>query len=337
MAVRKGKVIISPFLPDKSYRKEPHMGELTYILKRILQMIPVLLIITLIIFFGMRLIPGDPAILLVGNRASDEAIAAMRTKLGLDQPLYVQYFLFLKQCLTFDFGNSLSLKSPVVDLFKQKAVITVSLTLMTALISIIISFPLGYISGIKHNSKIGSIIDSCSLAFISVPEFLIGLILLLIFAMKLHAFPVGGWGNTFPEHIRSLILPAFTGALATSALVLRNIRGNVIEVLKTDYVDFAYSKGLSPQRIRNRYIIRNVMVSTVTLLAMRMTYMLAGSIVIENVFVLPGLGQLLLNAILSRDYTVVQGTVFLFSIIVLIMNLITDISYSLLDPRVKLD
>ena len=140
-----------------------------------------------------------------------------------------------------------------------------------------------------------------------------------------------------PEHIRSLVLPAFTGALGTSALVLRNIRGNVIEVLKMDYVDFAYSKGLSPSRIRNSYIIRNVLVSTVTLLAMRMTYMLAGSIVIESVFVLPGLGQLLLNAILSRDYTVVQGTVFLFSIIVLVMNLITDISYSLLDPRVKLD
>lgn len=155
--------------------------------------------------------------------------------------------------------------------------------------------------------------------------------------MKLAWFPVGGWGNTVPEHIRSLVLPAFTGALGTSALVLRNIRGNVIEVLKMDYVDFAYSKGLSPSRIRNSYIIRNVLVSTVTLLAMRMTYMLAGSIVIESVFVLPGLGQLLLNAILSRDYTVVQGTVFLFSIIVLVMNLITDISYSLLDPRVKLD
>ena len=129
-------------------------------------MIPVLLIITLIIFFGMRLIPGDPALLLVGNRASDEVIEAMRTRLGLSEPIYVQYFLFLKQCLTFNFGNSLTLKSPVSDLFRQKAVITVSLTLMTALFSVLISFPLGYISGVKHNSKIGSFIDSCSLTFI---------------------------------------------------------------------------------------------------------------------------------------------------------------------------
>lgn len=313
------------------------MEEITYIIKRILQMIPVLFVITLIIFFGMRLIPGDPALLLVGNRASDEVIAAMQTKLGLNEPLYMQYLLFLKQCVTFDFGNSLALKSPVIDLFKQKAVITVSLTLMTIFFAILISFPLGYLAGVKNNKRIGSFIDSLSLTFISVPEFLIGLIVMLVFALKLGWFPVGGWGTTVGEHIHALILPAFTGALGTSALVLRNIRGNVIEVLKMDYVDFAYSKGISPWKIKSRYIIKNVLISTVTLLAMRMTYMLAGSIVIESVFALPGLGQMLLNAILARDYSVVQGTVFLFSIIVLAMNLITDVSYSMLDPRVKLN
>lgn len=313
------------------------MEELTYIIKRIIQMIPVLLIITVVIFFGMRLIPGNPALLLVGNRASDEAIAAMRVRLGLEEPLYIQYLMFLKQCLTFDFGNSLSLKSSVIDLFKQKAVITVSLTLMTILFAVLISFPLGYIAGVKHNKKIGGFIDSISLTFISVPEFLIGLIVMLVFALRLHWFPVGSWGTTVTEHIHSLILPAFTGALGTSALVLRNIKGNVIEVLKMDYVDFAYSKGLSPTKIKMKYVIRNVLISTVTLLAMRMTYMLAGSIVIESVFALPGLGQMLLNAILARDYSVVQGTVYLFSIIVLAMNLITDVSYSFLDPRVKLN
>lgn len=313
------------------------MEELTYIIKRILQMIPVLLIITVVIFFGMHLIPGDPALLLVGNRASDEVIAAMRAKLGLDEPLIVQYLLFLKQCLTFDFGTSLTMKTSVVELFKQKAVITVSLTLMTILFAILISIPLGYLAGVKSNKKIGSFIDSLSLTFISVPEFLIGLIMMLIFALNLKWFPVGGWGTGIGEHIRSLILPAFTGALGTSALVLRNIRGNVIEVLKMDYVDFAYSKGISPISIKTKYILKNVLISTVTLFAMRMTYMLAGSIVIESVFALPGLGQMMLNAILSRDYSVVQGTVFLFSIIVLVMNLITDVSYSILDPRVKLN
>lgn len=310
---------------------------MTYILKRILQMIPVLLVVTVVIFFGMRLLPGEPALLLVGNRASDEAIEAVRTKIGMDKPLPVQYLIFLKQCITFDFGNSLTMKRPVMDLFWQKAVVTLALTLMTNLWAIIISFPLGCLAGMKPNSKTGRLIDSLSLAFISVPEFLTGLLFMMIFALKLRWFPVGGWGNSLGEKIHSLILPSLTGALVTAALVLRNIRASVTEVMKKDYVAFAYSKGLSPWQIKTKYIFKNGLLSTVTLLAMRMTYMFAGSIVIENVFALPGLGQLMLNAILARDYPVVQGMVFLFAIIVLCMNLLTDLIYSMLDPRVRLN
>lgn len=307
-----------------------------YILKRIFQMIPVLLIVTVVIFFGMRLLPGDPALLMVGNRASDEAIEAMHIKLGMDEPLPVQYLIFLKQCITFDFGNSLTMKRPVAELFKQKAVITIALTLMTNLWAILISFPLGCIAGMKPDSKIGRLIDSISLTFISVPEFLTGLLLMMVFALKLKWFPVGGWGNSLGENIHSLILPSLTGALVTAALVLRNIKASVIEVLKQDYVAFAYSKGLSAWQIKTKYIFKNGLLSTVTLLAMRMTYMLAGSIVIENVFAIPGLGQMMLNAILARDYPVVQGMVYLFAIIVLFMNLLTDLVYSWLDPRVRL-
>lgn len=313
------------------------MDELTYIFKRILQMIPVLFIVTLAIFFGMRMIPGDPAVLLVGNMASDEAIAAMRSKMGLDQPLLTQYLRFLKQCLTFDFGNSLSLKTSVVELFAQKAVVTVSLTLMTILFAALISIPLGCFAGTHKNSFAARMTDSVSLFFVSIPEFLIGLLLLLIFALKLHFFPAGGFGNTLAEHIESLILPAITGALMTASLVIRNISENVEKILKLDYVDFARSKGLSRGKIQRAYILHNVLIPAVTLLAMRMTAMLAGSIVIESVFALPGLGQMMLNAILSRDYPLVQATVYLFAIIVLVMNLLTDVSYSLLDPRVRLE
>lgn len=313
------------------------MDELTYIFKRVLQMIPVLLIVTAAIFFGMRLIPGDPAILLVGNMASDEAIAAMRTKMGLDQPLVTQYVRFLKQCLTFDFGNSLSLKTPVTELFLQKAQVTVSLTLMTIFFAALISIPLGCYAGTHKDSAVSRMIDSMSLFFISIPEFLIGLVLLLVFALKLRIFPAGGWGNTVPEHIASLVLPALTGALMTASLVIRNISENIGRILQMDYVDFARSKGLSEGKIRRSYILHNVLIPAVTLLAMRMTAMLAGSIVIESVFALPGLGQMMLNAILSRDYPLVQATVYLFAMIVLVMNLLTDISYSVLDPRVRLE
>lgn len=313
------------------------MDELTYIFKRILQMIPVLFVVTLAIFFGMRLIPGDPAVLLVGNMASDEAIAAMRSRMGLDQPLLNQYLLFLKQCLTFDFGNSLSLKTSVVGLFAQKSVVTVSLTLMTILFAALISIPLGCYAGMHKNSTLSRLIDSVSLFFVSIPEFMTGLLLLLIFALKLHFFPAGGFGNTFPEHVQALILPAITGALMTASLVIRNISENVDKILQMDYVDFAKSKGLSAGKIKRAYILHNVLIPAVTLLAMRMTAMLAGSIVIESVFALPGLGQMMLNAILSRDYPLVQATVYLFAIIVLVMNLLTDVSYSLLDPRVRLE
>lgn len=300
-------------------------------------MVPVLLITTIVIFFGMRLLPGDPALLMVGNRASDEAIAAMRTRLGLNEPLIVQYLLFLKQCITFDFGSSLMMKRPVMELFWQKAAVTFSLTLMTMFFSIIISVPLGCIAGIKSDSKIGRMIDSISLTFVSVPEFLTGLILLMFFALNLKWFPVGGWGTGFWDRVHALILPSLTAALGTSALVLRNIKSNVAEVMKMDYVAFAYSKGLTPWRIKTKYIFKNSLLSTVTLLTMRMTYMLAGSIVIENVFALPGLGQIMLNAILARDYPVVQGMVFLFAVIVSLVNLMTDLVYPLLDPRVRLN
>lgn len=313
------------------------MGEWKYVIKRILQMIPVLLIVTIAIFFGMRLLPGDPALLMVGNRASDEAIAAMRAKLGLDRPILIQYLLFLKQCITFDFGNSMTMNTPVAELFWQRAAVTIPLTILTGFFSVLLSFPLGYLAGVKHGSRIGSLLDSFSLFFISVPDFLTGLLLMLCFSLKLRCFPIGGWGGSFFEKLHALILPALTGAFASIALLLRNIKGNVIKVLKQDYVAFAYSKGLSNWQIKTKYIFRNIMIPAITLLTMRMTYMLAGSIVIENVFALPGLGEMLLHAILSRDYPVVQGMVFLFAVIVMFMNLITDLLYSLLDARVRLE
>ncbi len=312
------------------------MDEFVYILKRIIQMIPVLIIVTVLIFFGMRMIPGDPALLMLGNRASDEALAMMHAKLGFDKPLMIQYLLFLKDCVLFRFGDSITLRMPITELFKQKAAITLSLTAMTILFDVLISVPLGIYCGMHKDSKLDTFLNSVSLVFVSIPEFLTGLVLLMLLAVKIHAFPVGGWGNTFGEHIRSLILPSLTGALMTSSLVMRNIRENVIKVLNMDYVDFARSKGLPEIWVRMRYVLRNVLIPAVTLLAMRMTAMLAGSIVIESIFALPGIGQMMLNAILARDYPLVQATVYLFALIVMIMNLITDVSYSILDPRVKL-
>ncbi|HIT05221.1 MAG TPA: ABC transporter permease [Candidatus Scybalocola faecipullorum] len=313
------------------------MKEFSYIIKRILQMIPVLLIITVIIFFGMRLIPGDPAVTMLGDHATPQALEEMRHKLGLDQSVIIQYFLFLKQVITLDFGNSITLNAPVWQLFTQKAAVTLTLTIVTGVFTLIISFVFGYIGGISKNKVVTKTVDTVALIFISVPEFWIGILLMMILGLNLGLFPVGGWGTTWPEHLRSMILPGISGALGTSALMIRNIEEEILKIRRQDYVDFAYSKGLKKNIVRNRYILKNVMVSTITLFSMRIVYMFAGSVVIETVFALPGLGSMLMQGILARDYALVQGLVYIFAVIVLVLNLLTDISYSFINPRIRLE
>lgn len=313
------------------------MKHLKYILKRILHMIPVLLCVTILIFLMIRLIPGSAAEILLGDRATPEKVAVLEAKMGLDKPLITQYFIYLKQLFTLDFGDSVKYVRPVSELISSHFVVTLSLVIITILFVVVFSFPLGYIAG-KSNGGIGDkIIKSGTLLGISVPQFWIGTILLLTLGLRLGWFPIGNWGETWLEHLHALILPAFTGALSTWALMTRSLRTNVIDVIGSDYVDFAYCKGLSSRRIMSRYVIRNSMVSTITLLALRIANLLGGSIVIETVFSLPGLGKLLVDSIFARDYAVVQTAVLFLALIVLVINLITDITYSLLDPRVKLD
>jgi peptide/nickel transport system permease protein len=311
--------------------------QLNYIVKRLFQIIPVLLLVTGLIFLLMRLIPGDPAFALLGNRATPELIAILHVKMGLDKPLYVQYFVFLKNLISFNLGNSIIYGIPVSQLLAKRIVVTLSLTALSAIIIVVISFPLGYLAGVKKDKALDQIIRTFALVGIAIPQFWIGLLLLMLFGLKLHWFPVAGWGNTWPEHIRSLILPAFTSALAVISLLIKNLRNSVVDVLHSDYVDFARSKGLSERIIRSRHIVRNALISTITLLSLRIAAMLGGAIIIETVFALPGLGSLLVQSILSRDYAIVQAIVFVFAALVLIANLITDISYSLLDPRLKLE
>lgn len=313
------------------------MEQLNYIFKRILQILPVLLVVTVLIFLMIRLIPGDPATVRLGEKATPELVAEINKKLGLDQPLYVQYFLFLKSLMKFDLGNSILYVIPVSQLLSKRMVVTVSLTFMSALFAIILSFPLGYIAGVHKDKLQDQIIRTGSLIAIAMPAFWVGMLLLLAFGLKLHWFPVGGWGETWTEHIRSLVLPAFTQALLTSALLVKNLRNNVVDVMRMDFVDFARSKGLRERTVMSRHVIRNALISTVTLLSMQMAYMFGGSVIIETVFALPGVGSLMVQAIFSRDYVVVQAVVFLFAALVLFINLMTDISYSFLDPRVKLE
>lgn len=312
------------------------MDILNYILKRILQMIPVFIIVTIIIFFMIRMIPGDPAEIMLGSKATPEALESMREKMGLNETLFTQFGIFLKDLFRLDLGTSIKYGQPVAELIKNRFIVTLALTFVSTVFCVLISYGLGYISGIHKNGWQDQLVRIFSLFGLSAPTFWVGLLLLTVFSVKLGWFPVAGWGDTFFEHVRGLILPGITQALGVSAVLIRNLRNNVIEIKDSDFVEFAKSKGLTNRRISRRHIVRNALIPTATLLSLKIAYMLGGSIVIETVFSLPGLGALLVNSIFSRDYTVVQGVVLIFVIMVMFINLVTDILYSLLDPRVKL-
>lgn len=313
------------------------MDKCVYMVKRLLQMIIVFFIVTILIFAMIRLLPGDTATAMLGERATQEKIDALNEKLGLNRPIYIQYFLYMKNLLRLDFGDSLLYKKSVVEVISPRIQVTVMLTLMSTLFTIILSIPLGFIAGMRQNKPEDMLIRIFTLFGLAVPSFWIGLMLLLEFGVTLKWFPVSGWGVTWAEHMKSLILPSVTQAIASSAIVIRNLRNNIVDVKKIDYVDFAYSKGISDQRVSVFHILRNALVPTATLLSLRMAGMLGGSVVIESVFSLPGIGQLLVDAIYSRDYPLVQAVVLFFSVIVLVINLLTDLLYMLLDPRVELE
>lgn len=312
------------------------METLNYLIKRILQVLPVLIIVTILIFFMIRLIPGDPARVILGEKATPEMVDLLREKMGLNKPIPVQYFIYMKNLFKFDLGNSIRYRIPVFELIGKRFKVTIILTAFTVLFSIFLSLPLGYISGIKKDKPQDQIIRTAALVALSMPQFWVGLILMILFSVKIKLFPVGGWGDTWPEHIRSIILPTFTQALVTIALLARNLRNGVIDIVKLDYVDFARSKGLEENVVKKRHIIRNALLSYVTLISMRMAYMLGGSIVVETVFALPGIGALMIESIYNRDYVVIQAVVLIFAFMVISVNILTDLAYVYLDPRVKL-
>ena len=236
-------------------------------------MIPVLFVVTILVFSIIRFIPGEPARLILGEKATEEAVAALTEKLGLNEPLLTQYLLFLKQIFTLDFGNSFTYQMPVSELLASRFPVTLALTLMSTVISLVISLPLGYFAGV-HKDRLGDqVVRTTSLVAISMPSFWVGLLLMIVFALKLKWLPAGGWSDTLLGQFRCLILPAVTQSLMTSALLLRNTRNSVVDITRMDYVDFARSKGITSGEVRTRHVMRNAMISTVTLLSMRMAAM----------------------------------------------------------------
>ncbi len=300
-------------------------------------MIPILFGITIVIFLMLRLVPGDPAVIMLGNRATDENVAQLRGVLGLDEPLPVQYVLYMKNLFQGDLGESYSYRQPVKSIVLERIPVTLLLSVFAAILALIITIPLSILAAYKQNRVPDHFIRLFLLIGLAMPGFWLGLNLLLLFSVKYHIFPAGGYGVGFADHIRHLFLPALTIAITMSAVLVRSLRTNLIDTLSSDHVRTARAKGLRGRDVLVWHVLRNSSVSTVTILGIYMSVLIGGTVIIETVFAIPGMGQLLIRSIFGRDYPVVQAIALIYAILVIVTNLLVDLTYAVLDPRVRLE
>ncbi|NVO57397.1 ABC transporter permease [Rhodobacteraceae bacterium B1Z28] len=312
------------------------MSSLSYIFKRLLLMIPTFFLVMVIIFMLVRLLPGDPAIAMAGDRASDADIQAIRERLGLTQPMLVQFWLFLSNTVQGDLGRSILMRTDVASVIADRLPITVFLAVYSVVLSLLIAGPLAFVAALNRGRWPDAVIRTVFQVGLSMPVFYIGLVLLTFLAAQLRLFPVGGYGDTFGERLYHLFLPSVTVALYTSAIIMRNLRSAIIEVLDAEYVQFARAKGLPPRLILGRHVLRNALISTVTLLGLSIGNLMSGTLVTETVFAVPGMGRLMLEAIFARDYPLIQGLTLTFALLVSLVFLMTDLFQSRLDPRMRL-
>ena len=311
------------------------MPSLSYLLARLLQIIPTFLLVMIFVFLLVRLLPGDPAIAMAEAKATDAQLEQIRHNLGLDQPLPIQFLVFVKNTLSGDLGRSIMLKAPVTEIILARLPTTIFLGFYSVLLAICLAGPLAFLAASRVNRPVDVAIRSVFQVGLSMPVFYIGLVLLTVLAAQLRWFPVGGYGTSFLDNLHHLMLPALSVALYTSAIILRNLRASLIEVLDADYVQFARAKGLSPRIVMTRHVLRNALVSTVTLLGLSIGNLMSGTLVTETVFAVPGVGRLMLEAIFARDYPLIQGLTLTFAVLVSVVFLLTDIVQSWLDPRLR--
>ncbi len=309
-----------------------------YVLRRLLHMIPIALGVTLLVFFLIHLVPGDPARTMLGNRATPERIALLHEEWGLDEPLPTQYWRFLSRLVHADLGSSLFYSVPAGRLVVERLPVTLWLIGLSTLLSVVIAIPLATIAAARRDRPTDHVVRAVPLIGLGFPPFWIGIMLLFAFALNLgRAFPVGGYGEGFFGHLHSMFLPALTIAIAISPILIRSLRASLLEVLESDYIATARSKGLPERRVLVRHGLRNAVISMVTVLGVNIGFLVGGTLVVEQVYALPGVGQLMINSIFQRDFPVVQAVTLAFAVMVVLVYLITDIVHALLDPRVRFE
>ncbi|QOL13974.1 ABC transporter permease [Dickeya dianthicola] len=312
------------------------MHRYRFLLLRPLQMLPVLFGISLITFLLVRAIPGDPARLLLGIRSTPDAIARIRAQYGLDEPVWLQYFYFLRNLLRGEMGRSIVYKIDTLPLVASRVEPTLLLVLGSVLMALLLAVALATLAARHHGGLADQLIRLVSTAGLGFPAFWLGIMLILLFSLRLGWFPVSGYGSHWADRLHHLFLPCLTVALALSAVLTRNLRVSLLAELKSDYVAAARARGQPERRIFWRHVVPNSLVPMLNLLAVNIGWLIGGTVVIESVFALPGMGQLLVRAIFSRDYLVVQGVVMLFAVATVTVNLLADLLTVALDPRIRL-
>jgi peptide/nickel transport system permease protein len=311
-----------------------------YLVRRSIALVLTLLFVSIVTFVVVNVLPGDPAEIIMGTEGSPEALAALRAKLGLDRPLPIQYVGWLKRALSGDLGISIQYDVAVGQLIVSRLSVTFPLAGLAIGFTILAGIPLGIVAASHHRSPgdVGAMV--LSQLGVAVPSFWAGLLLILLFSVHLGWFPAGGftgWAETPGGALRSLLLPAIALGLVQTAILTRTTRSAMLEVLREDYVQTARSKGLSDRLVLYKHALKNGLITIVTLLGLQVGHLLAGSIIIENVFYLPGLGRLALGAISARDLPVVQGIVLFMATVIVFINFAVDLLYGWLDPRIRYD
>lgn len=305
---------------------------LKVLVSRLLSTLVVIFGVATIVFFLIHLVPGDPVEVMLGESAQQADREALRSALGLDQPIHIQYLNYLNGLLHFDLGNSLHSKRPISEELLERIPATVELAVTSLLVAIMIAFPLGVMAAVRKSTLWDSTAMTISLLGVSIPNFVMGPLLILFFSVQLGWFPVSG-----REGVGTLILPAITLGTALAAILSRMVRSTLLEVLNEDFVRTARAKGLSETTVIWKHALKNAMLPIITLLGLQLGVLLAGSIITEIVFSWPGIGQLTIESIKRRDYPVVQACVLLISLTYVVVNMLTDLAYSWLDPRIRVE
>ena len=311
---------------------------LDFLIRRVAISVVTLFLITLIVFTGVRMIPGDPARVMAGTDADEAGLQEIREKYGLNDPIPVQYFRWLSLALRGDLGESIRTLEPVVKTVAVKLPITIQLACFSLIIAIGIAIPAGIFSALRRNTAWDLLANAVSLCGVSIPTFWLGIMLILLVSVRLHLLPASGFVPFFQDplgNLERMLMPAFVLGGALAAVLMRQTRNSMIEVMTANYIRTAYSKGLAEPVVVFRHALRNGLIPIVTILGLQMGALMGGAVVTEQIFVVPGFGRLIVEAVFTRDYPLVQGVVLITASTYVLINLLVDLSYSLLNPRIR--